>query len=166
MAFEKCCEGLQHFPFDRQLTCRCVQMTTYKVMTTMKADRMDEVPDARYSAARRNGYSVAHLGPGNATKQEMLETWLLLEVRACQPAAHADQLPTACCPCCALSADGLAASGCTGCDARRDGGLPVPVAPLDTCCLARWLPVSVSEAHCCQAPWLLAMHVVLQCDGT
>ncbi|CAL5229280.1 g12574 [Coccomyxa viridis] len=54
-------------------------MTTYKVMTTMKADQMDEVPDARYSSARRNGYSVAHLGPGNATKQEMLETWLLLE---------------------------------------------------------------------------------------
>lgn len=67
-------------------------MTTYKVMTTMKADQMDEVPDARYSSARRNGYSVAHLGPGNATKQEMLETWLLLEVCA--------QLPAALCPSC------------------------------------------------------------------
>ena len=60
-------------------------MTTYKVMTTMKANQMDEVPTERYSTARRNGYSVAHLGPGNATKQEMLETWLLLEVCACCP---------------------------------------------------------------------------------
>ena len=73
-----------------------VQMTTYKVMTTMKAEQMDEVPDARYSTARRNGYSVAHLGPGNATKQEMLETWLLLEVRAQRPCP----LPVASCPSC------------------------------------------------------------------
>ena len=43
---------------------------------------MDEAPDARDCAARRNGYSVAHLGPGGATEQEMLETWLLLEVRS------------------------------------------------------------------------------------
>ena len=55
-------------------------MTTYKVMTTMKASVMEEVPDERYSAAKRGGYSVAHLGPGSATEQEMLETWLLLEV--------------------------------------------------------------------------------------
>lgn len=76
---------------------RCAQMTTYKVMTTMKADQMDEPPDARYSTARRNGYSVAHLGPGNATKQEMLETWLLLEVRARCQAARCGQpgLPAA-----------------------------------------------------------------------
>ena len=57
-----------------------LQMTTYKVMTTMKASAMDEVPDERYSAAKRGGYSVAHLGPGSGTEQEMLETWLLLEV--------------------------------------------------------------------------------------
>ena len=62
-------------------------MTTYKVMTTMKAAQMEEAPDARYSSARRGGYSVAHLGPGNAAKQEMLETWLLLEVRACSSAS-------------------------------------------------------------------------------
>ncbi len=59
-----------------------MQMTTYKVMTTIKASQMDEVPDERYSTARRNGYSVVHMGPGNATEQEMLETWLLLEVCA------------------------------------------------------------------------------------
>ena len=57
-----------------------LQMTTYKVMTTMKASVMEEVPDERYSAAKRGGYSVAHLGPGSGTEQEMLETWLLLEV--------------------------------------------------------------------------------------
>jgi hypothetical protein len=56
-------------------------MTTYKVMTTMKASAMDEEPEARFCAARRNGYRVAHLGAGGAAKQEMLETWLLLEVR-------------------------------------------------------------------------------------
>lgn len=57
-------------------------MTTYKVMTTMKASAMDEAPDTRDCAARRNGYSVAHLGSGGAAEQEMLETWLLLEVRS------------------------------------------------------------------------------------
>ena len=62
-----------------------LQMTTYKVMTTMKASAMDEVPDERYSAAKRGGYSVAHLGPGSGTEQEMLETWLLLEVGLSHP---------------------------------------------------------------------------------
>ena len=60
-------------------------MTTYKVMTTMKASAIDEAPDARDCAARRNGYSVAHLGTGGATEQEMLETWLLLEVQSPLP---------------------------------------------------------------------------------
>lgn len=79
-----------------------MQMTTYKVMTTMKAASMDEVPDERYSAARRGGYSVAHLGPGSAAEQVMLETWLLLEVRA----AH---LPTCVVPAAWSSASWLAA---------------------------------------------------------
>ena len=48
----------------------------------MKASAMDDAPDARDCAARRNGYSVVHLGPGGATEQEMLETWLLLEVQS------------------------------------------------------------------------------------
>ena len=62
-------------------------MTTYKVMTTIKAAAMEEAPDERYSAAKRGGYSVAHLGPGAAAEQEMLETWLLLEVGLDSPSS-------------------------------------------------------------------------------
>ena len=67
-------------------------MTTYKVMTTMKASAMEEAPDERYAAAKRGGYSVAHLGPGSATEQEMLETWLLLEVGLDTPGSNPSAL--------------------------------------------------------------------------
>jgi hypothetical protein len=60
-------------------------MTTYKVMTTIKAASLkDEAPEKRIRAARANGYSVAQLGPGSSqptTQEELLETWLLLEVQ-------------------------------------------------------------------------------------
>ena len=63
------------------------QMTTYKVLTTIKANALvDDAPQRRADAARANGYSVAQLGPGSAQtppEEELLETWLLLEVRPC-----------------------------------------------------------------------------------
>lgn len=59
-------------------------MTTYKVLTTIKANALvDDAPQRRADAARANGYSVAQLGPGSAQtppEEELLETWLLLEV--------------------------------------------------------------------------------------
>ncbi|CAL8464929.1 g4464 [Coccomyxa elongata] len=58
-------------------------MTTYKVLTTIKANALvDDAPQRRADAARANGYSVAQLGPGSAQtppEEELLETWLLLE---------------------------------------------------------------------------------------
>jgi len=60
-------------------------MTTYKVLTTIKANALvDDTPQKRAEAARANGYSCAQLGPGSAqsaAEEELLETWLLLEVR-------------------------------------------------------------------------------------
>lgn len=59
-------------------------MTTYKVLTTIKANALvDDAPQRRADAMRANGYSVAQLGPGSAqtpAEEELLETWLLLEV--------------------------------------------------------------------------------------
>ena len=60
------------------------QMTTYKVFTTINASGLaDEPPQARIEAARAAGYSVAQLGPGSGQpeEEELLETWMLLEVR-------------------------------------------------------------------------------------
>ena len=59
-------------------------MTTYNVLTTIVASGLAEQPhQARLESARAKGYSVAQLGPGSAQPQEeeLLETWLLLEVR-------------------------------------------------------------------------------------
>lgn len=59
-------------------------MTTYKVFTTINASGLaDEPPQARIEAARAAGYSVAQLGPGSGQpeEEELLETWMLLEVR-------------------------------------------------------------------------------------
>ncbi len=59
-------------------------MTTYKVLTTIKANALvEDAPQRRADAMRANGYSVAQLGPGSAqtpAEEELLETWLLLEV--------------------------------------------------------------------------------------
>ena len=58
-----------------------MQVTTYKVFTTINASGLADEPVARHEAARAAGYSVAQLGPGSASgEDELLETWMLLEV--------------------------------------------------------------------------------------
>ena len=76
-------------------------MTTYNVLTTIVAGGLAEQPEqARLDSARAKGYSVAQLGPGSAhpLEEELLETWLLLEVRVSRlgsrvSAQHAEEEP-------------------------------------------------------------------------
>ena len=76
-------------------------MTTYNVLTTIVAGGLAEQPEqARLDSARAKGYSVAQLGPGSAhpLEEELLETWLLLEVRVSGlgsrvSAQHAEEEP-------------------------------------------------------------------------
>ena len=73
------------------------QMPTYNVLTTIVAGGLAEQPEqARLESARAKGYSVAQLGPGSAhpLEEELLETWLLLEVRECQRLCRVPRVDT------------------------------------------------------------------------